>query len=230
MNIGNSIYVSNNSNAREFNIENSKLIKIDDKNFQKDRIYSNGKYICIRNPFDVNIYSLNMKLINIIIHQSSQSLLIDDDDKILISSNDKFCIYDLKGTLLKSWSLDDNSNKQIRGRRMSIYKNEIYVADTSFNRVCVFSYEGELLRSWGDEGKKLGNFRNPWGITIYKNIVFVVDFLNNKIQTFTCYGKFIYEYTFENNTTYSEIIIIDDYIYLIDWKSPIMIKLKLTFN
>jgi hypothetical protein len=43
-----------------------------------------------------------MKLIISIKISSVQGLQIDKNDNIFVSSNDRFCIYDLKGELFKS--------------------------------------------------------------------------------------------------------------------------------
>jgi hypothetical protein len=59
-----------------------------------------------------------MKLINNMEIYAIQGLQIDKDDNILISSRERFNIYDLKRNLLKLWKLDDNLIKSIRTRKI----------------------------------------------------------------------------------------------------------------
>jgi F-box domain. len=230
MNIENNIYISNKSNACKFDIKNTKFIEINDMNLKEDRICSNEKYICVIKSFDAHIFSSNMEFINNIKIGLVQSLAIDDNDNILVSSIDRFSIYNIKGNIIKSWTLANNSDIIIKARKIFPYKDEIYMVDTSFDRVCVFSYDGKLNRFWGNYGEDPGNFISPWGIAIYKNIVFIVDFGNRRIQAFTCYGKFICEYKFENNIKYMNIVIKDNHIYLTSWRSTNMLRLKLVFD
>jgi F-box domain. len=230
INIRDNICINDNLNACEFNTKNAEIIKINDVNLKKARICSNEKYICVIKSFSAYIFSLNMELISRIKVGSVQSLVIDKDDNILISSINKFSIYNLKGNKLKTWDLVNNFQQDARARKIFPYKNEIYMVDTSFDRVCVFSYEGKIIRSWGKYGKGSGNFTNPWGIAIYKDIVFIVDSGNRRIQAFTCYGKFIYEYKFKDNIKYMNIVIKNNYIYLTSWRDTNMVKLKLIFN
>jgi NHL repeat./F-box domain. len=228
--IGNNIYISNTSNAYKFNMENSELIKIDNENLQSDVICSNEKYICTSTNFEINIFSLDMKLITCIKKKKVYDVDISNNGTIFASSCQNLNIYNLEGKLLKSCDLINNFDKTSKNRELFLYRNEIYMVDTSFNRICVFSHEGELIRSWGNLGSEPGNFTHPWGIAIDKNIIFITDYGNRRIQAFTCYGQFIYEYKYDISLDYSNIIIANDYIYLTGWNSTNLTRLKLIYN
>jgi len=190
------------STTSRFNTKNYELVENNDINFRTNTMCSNEKYICVEKLLNCQFFSLNMELINSIKIFTIQGLLISENDNIYVPLNDKFNIYNLKEDLLKSWKLDDNYDKDSRCRNISLYKNENYMVDTSFNRICVFFHEEKLIRSSGDYDMQPGNFVVPWEITIYLDIVFVIDLVNYKIQTFTCYGKLIPEYKFTDSIKY----------------------------
>jgi NHL repeat. len=227
--IGNNIYFCNITNACRYDLQNSKLVTVENVNFYTAMIYSNEKYICVLKSHYINVISLNMKLISKIKINSIQGLIIDKDNNILITTNTMFYIYNLEGKVLNSWELTSNAFCNEKSRKIFAFKNEIYMVDTSYNRICVFSYEGKLNRFWGNKGCEKGKFLNPWGIAIYKDIVFVVDSGNHRIQAFTCFGKFIYEYIyiFENGIEFMNITITYNYIYLTSWISEYTTRLKL---
>jgi len=102
--------------------------------------------------------------------------------------------------------------------------------DSSFNCVHVFSYQGKRIRSWGTYGNKSGEFKNPWGITICRDIVFVVDSGNRRIQAFTLQGEYIFEYSRKDFFDIGEIIIINTFAYVNDWKNCNIAKLKLIYD
>jgi hypothetical protein len=91
-----------------------------------------------------------MKLIIIIKNILIQGLAIDKNDNIFISSIDKFHIYDLRGNLLKLWDLLNNMFGVTK--EIIVFRNEIYMIDTPFNRICVYCYDGKLTRYWGNCG------------------------------------------------------------------------------
>jgi NHL repeat. len=224
------IYVISKFDVCKYNIKSSKLIKENNISLE-NLISSNDNYVCTLSACNknVNIYSLNMEFINMIKTDYIYDLTIDDNNKILISTCDKFYIYNLKGDLINFWNLEENTNKTQLSRKIAIDKSEIYMVDTSFNRICVFSYEGKLVRSWGNFGDNAGNFRYPWGIAIYKGIVFVVDSRNDRIQVFTPHGKFIFEYKYKGAKDMADIKIVNDYAYVNDWFYEHFLKLRLVY-
>lgn len=111
---------------------------------------------------------------------------------------------------------------------MAIIGNEIFIVCD--NQITVFSLEGKQIRSWGGHGSELGNFSDPWGITIYRNVVFVVDSKNKRIQAFTNGGKFIFEYKHKTSLDMSDIIIDDNYVYINDWGNDQLYKFELIYD
>jgi hypothetical protein len=178
--IKNDIYINDCQDLFKIDTKSSEITEID-INIYQYVTFSNGNYICKEYLDHINIFFLNIKLISSIKISEIQGLAIDNKNNILISTNNKFQIYNLKGKLTNSWNLIDNSKKKQFSRKIEPYKNEIFMLDTSFDCVRVFSYEGKQIRSWGIHGDEPGNFKNPWGITIYYGIVFVVDMGNNRI-------------------------------------------------
>jgi hypothetical protein len=83
-------------------LKNSKVIKMDNIYLQKSLISSNDNCIYASNYEEIYVFSANMKLINIIETNEIYDLLIDDNDKILVSTYDKLYIYNLKENIIKS--------------------------------------------------------------------------------------------------------------------------------
>jgi hypothetical protein len=231
--IGNFIYVTNNLNVYKFDIKTSELIEENNIHLQKNLISSNDNHICTSNILAgyVYIFSPNIELINTIkVNGIICGLEIDDNNRILIPTCDKFFIYNIKGNIINSWDLDSNLIRTHISRKIMINRNEIYMVDTSYFRICVFSYDGTLIRSWGYYGNLPGQFNYPWGIIIHRGIIFVVDSQNSRIQAFTRHGKFIFEEKYKDNSDMGDIIIVDDYAYINDWFGCCLIKSKLIYD
>jgi len=218
--IKNYIYVKDSQHIIKFDIKTCKLTE--EKNiFYKDVIYSNNKYICTKDPNNIYIYSLDIKLISRIPIKNTRNLTINND-KILISTDIRFYIYNINGNLIKTWDISNF-------RKFVSNSNEIFVA-VNREYIKVFSYKGEFIRSWGKWGSKPGEFKTPLGITIHKNIVLVIDAGNNRFQGFTRSGKFIFEHKLGPFQIPKDIIIANGYIYVNDINNFKIIKLKLTYS
>jgi len=234
--INNNIYTSDNFEVCKIDIGEFELVKETNPEF-KNIIYLNNNYIFLREKGEkreierINIFSSNMKFINyIFIGVTSQDLIIDNNNNILISSRNKFHIYNLEGKIINSWDLIDNHTNNFGFRKIASNDKEIFMVDSVYNCVCVFSYEGKLIRSWGKKGHEPGNFLNPWGITIYREIVFVVDTGNRRIQAFNYNGEFIFESVCEKAIDIGSIIIAYDNAYVNDWETNSIIKFELIYN
>jgi hypothetical protein len=219
--IKNYIYFTNYLGIYKFNIKTFELIR-ENNMLHRNVVYSNDKYICTRNFDEIGIFSLEMIPISKITAEGMGNLVIDDHDRILVTSYDKFYVYNIHGYPIKKWDI-----RALGSENITIDSNEIFMTD-AFHCVKVFSYEGKLIRLWGEWGSEPGKFKSPTGITIYKNVVFVVDTGNSRIQGFTRYGKFIFEQKFKDKTYIENIIIVDDYIYINSIDSSKILKLKLT--
>ena len=181
--IRNKIYVNNIKNFCEIDMKNLSCITKNDPRFYSDIISSNDNYICVYDIPSINIYSINMEFVgNISTDNSLQNFIIDNNNSILVSFTDKFCIHNLEGEIINSWKLNKNKKNYDRTRYITNYGNEIFMTDTNYNRICVFSYEGNLIRSWGKFGNDTRDLNYPTEIIIYKNLIFVIDLGNFRIQ------------------------------------------------
>jgi hypothetical protein len=226
--VKNNIYTSGSDAACKIDIERFEQIIDKDTIFYDYISSSNDNYICVGYLDKLVIYSLDSKLTNEILVKESQGSAICND-KIYIATNNKFYIYNFGGKLINLWDLVDNSNRRQQSRQIALSNNRIYMVDTSFNCIKKFSPEGKLIKSWGSFGDQHGEFKNPWGITIYRDIIFVVDTGNKRIQAFNCHGDFVFQYKCVDVTDMADIIIKDDYIYVNDWKTTCITKLKLIY-
>jgi DNA-binding beta-propeller fold protein YncE len=62
--------------------------------------------------------------------------------------------------------------------------NKLFVADSGNNRIVIFNKDRELIYFWGEQGDKLGAFKNPVDVALYQNQIFVLDSDNSRIQVF----------------------------------------------
>lgn len=62
--------------------------------------------------------------------------------------------------------------------------NELLVADSGNDRIVIFNKDREVVHFWGQEGHKLGAFKNPADVAIYQNQTYVLDSDNGRIQVF----------------------------------------------
>jgi len=224
------IYVSDGSKSHVIDIKNFKLLKSYKLSQYVTIMSSNDKYFCLKNCKEILVFEIGKDdpICTIPEVIDFYSLAIDNNNNICISTYDKFYIYNLEGKMIRSWNLVGRNGHC--SRKIEFNKNEIYMVDTPCNRICVFSYEGTLIRSWGSTDDEKEKFLNPWGITIHKDIVYVADSGNKRIQAFTCYGKFIFEYKLMAIRDISDIIIINDHIYIGDWIDTYITKFKLIYK
>ncbi len=77
-----------------------------------------------------------------------------------------------------------------RPRGLSIYNNELYVADSCNHRIQVFSLEGKYLRSIGSPGTGDGQLQYPYDVMVRSDsTVFVAEWGQHRIQKFDQQGK-----------------------------------------
>jgi len=214
--IKNEIHVSDYTRSYKININTFEKVEENNNFLRTTHMSSNDNYICINRNNNLEIFSLKMKLINIIPKKKCQGLIIDNNNNILISTRNKLYILNLEGKIINSWSLYDNKIGRINSRNIAYNKNEIFMLNSSSNHIHVFSYEGKLIRSWKGLGYGYGNLVNSCGIAIYRDTIFVADSQNYRIQAFTCCGKFIFEHTFNHRHFIQEIVISDNYVYVSD--------------
>jgi hypothetical protein len=69
-----------------------------------------------------------------------------------------------------------------------------------------------------------------WEIAIDNNIVFITDSGNKRIQALTHNGKFIFEYKHKNFKDIRDIIIVDNFILVSDWRNDYIMKFELVYN
>jgi len=223
------IYITDYENFCKINTKNNELFTRENENIYKNLIYSNNDYICLKSSNNIEIFSSDMKLINIIKIKNFQDFIIDDKNNILVVRNNSFNIYTLGGKIINKWNLVDNT--YTKGLRKIAYNDgEIFMVDSHLSRIYVFSYEGKIIRYWGNYGKYSKNFENPCGIAIYRDVVFVVDSGNRRIQAFTLNGKYIFEYSCEDFGYISNIIIIDKYAYINDSTNKYIIKIEIIYD
>lgn len=67
---------------------------------------------------------------------------------------------------------------------MTWSQNKLFVADSGNNRLAVFDKNHQLIYSWGDEGSKIGAFKNPVDVAGFDERIYVLDSDNNRIQVF----------------------------------------------
>ena len=67
---------------------------------------------------------------------------------------------------------------------MTWSQNKLFVADSGNNRLAVFDKNHRLIYSWGDEGSKIGAFKNPVDVDEFDERIYVLDSDNNRIQVF----------------------------------------------
>lgn len=72
---------------------------------------------------------------------------------------------------------------------VSVYENEIAIADFYNNRILY--YNGEQWKSIGKEGKALGEFSYPTDVQITSDYIYVADAYNHRAQVFDKTGKAI---------------------------------------
>lgn len=77
-----------------------------------------------------------------------------------------------------------------RPRGLSIYNNELYVADSCNHRIQVFSLDGKYLRSIGSQGTEPGQLQYPYDVMVRSDgSLFVAEWGSHRIQKFDQAGK-----------------------------------------
>jgi len=70
-------------------------------------------------------------------------------------------------------------------------KNNLFVAETGFNRIQVYAPDGRLIAEWGTKGSWNGDFNGPVDIAVDREgNIYVVDCGNCRIQKFRPNPKF----------------------------------------
>ncbi len=63
-------------------------------------------------------------------------------------------------------------------------QNRLFVADSGNNRLAVFDKKHRLIYAWGDEGSKIGAFKNPMDVAVFNERIYVLDSGNDRVQVF----------------------------------------------
>ena len=225
------IYVYDHYFMHKLNKENLELDNTNNINLKIDMMSSNDNYICIKKLYqhDIYVFSHDIKLIKKIENRESQRcLVIDDDDNVIILDyNNEMCIYNIEENTIKKIKLEWNIN--VSHIRMATRGKVIYIISRWTHHVDVFSHNGKKIITWGGVGSEPGKFMYPYGIQIYKDIIYIADSGNRRIQMFTLYGKFVSEYKINKSEDLSDIIIMNDHVYVSDWKGSNIIKIKLKY-
>ena len=76
-----------------------------------------------------------------------------------------------------------------------LYSNNDAGSDSYFSNfhfIKKFDSEGKFINMWGQEGKKKGEFKKPWGVAVDSSgNVYVADQTLPRVQKFDSNGKFI---------------------------------------
>jgi len=67
---------------------------------------------------------------------------------------------------------------------MTWSQNKLFVADSGNDRMVVFDKNLQLIYSWGNEGSRIGAFKNPVDVAGFDERIYVLDSDNNRIQVF----------------------------------------------
>ncbi len=111
------------------------------------------------------------------------------------SGNHRINIYDGNGKFRSSFKLawekplvpSDPTDLVIDGDT-----NNCYIVDNDNHRILVYSTDGKFNFSWGFKGRRKGEFRYPYSITMdsERNLC-IVDVINSRVQVFNLKGEFI---------------------------------------
>ena len=95
-------------------------------------------------------------------------------------------VFERTGGLLRSFSCDsDGVQKLDLPRYICVANGLVYVSDWQLNEVVVFTTDGDYITSFGEEGKDVGQFKNPWGVCVdVDGFVYVCDSNNHRVQVF----------------------------------------------
>ncbi len=117
-----------------------------------------------------------------------------DDSFFLVDRTAHVQHLDHDGHCLADWRMPEWKMGKPTG--MSVGPdNNLYVADTHYQRVMVYSPKGELLRHWGKEGRGPGEFIYPTHIAFDgKGHIFVSEYGDNdRISVFDKDYNFLYQ-------------------------------------
>jgi hypothetical protein len=82
-----------------------------------------------------------MEFISIKTPQQISGIIIDNNNNVLISTERKFSIYKIDGSLIKDWEIHVDTFGY-GSRNIAFNKDEIFMINSLYNCVYVFSYEG----------------------------------------------------------------------------------------
>jgi DNA-binding beta-propeller fold protein YncE len=85
---------------------------------------------------------------------------------------------------------------------LTYFRGSFIVADRSKNRTQRYRSDGKFLYQWGEEGTHLGQFDDPWGVTVdpWLGHIYIADSGNNRIQKFFLNGRFIRSWGDQQNS------------------------------
>ena len=108
------------------------------------------------------------------------------------SKNNSIYIPEYGVDVIKKWSkkqlIKVNTDKKLDAPAgVSVYNNEIAVADFYNNRIHYFN--GKQWITFGEKGKHLGALNYPTDVQITKEFIWVADAYNHRVQIFDKMGK-----------------------------------------
>ena len=114
------------------------------------------------------------------------------DEIYTASFNDHLVsVYNLAGTLQRSWGTAGNGDGEFNGlHSIRVFNDEVYVTDRANHRVQVFNLTGTFQRKWGTIGGGDGQFFNTSGIHIFNSEVYVSELGADRVQVFNTSGTF----------------------------------------
>ena len=87
------------------------------------------------------------------------------------------------------------------------------------------------VRKFGKEGKKKGELKYPYGLTLYRNeSIYIADTFNNRIQIFSTAGKFVAEFGKEQLDRPYSIALNDKWVFVSDYSHNAVFKFQITNN
>jgi DNA-binding beta-propeller fold protein YncE len=117
------------------------------------------------------------------------SVTIDDDDRMYAadSSGGVIQMFDLRGRQYNQFSSISDTENLITPVAVTLWRNDLYVVDSSLGKVCVFNKDGGFLRSIGE-----GKLKRPSGIACSKATgkIYVADTAAHTICVFDERGRF----------------------------------------
>ena len=115
---------------------------------------------------------------NVAIAPTGEVVIVDDDNRHVIVSDDKL-------KLLKLIGQESGNSRLVNPDGVAVTDDVIAVSDWGSNQVKKYSLQGEFLSVIGCRGNKNGQFNQPRGLAFNNNkLLYVVDRDNHRVQVF----------------------------------------------